>query len=85
MVAHTLAVRSLAAICLAPEIRCIVVCGGEFWTLWKVYEKYLECYEMWHKRRMERASWTDRMRKEGVLQKVVQTMNRKKLIVLVTS
>jgi hypothetical protein len=53
MVAHTLAIRSLATICLAPEIRSIVVYGVEFWSLRKVDEKYLECYEMWHRRRME--------------------------------
>jgi hypothetical protein len=74
MVLQTLAERSLATSCLAPEIRSIVFYGGEFWTLGKGDEKYLECYEMLHKRRMERVSWTDRVRKEEVSQKVLQTM-----------
>jgi len=85
MVARTLAVLSLAKICLAPEIRYIVFYGGEFWTLRKVDEKYLEYYEMWHRRRMKRASWTDRVREEEVLQKFVKTMKRRKLTGLVTS
>ena len=33
----------------------------------KVVEKYLESFEMWCWRRMEKISWTDRVRNEEVL------------------
>jgi hypothetical protein len=36
--------------------------GAETWTLWKVDQKYLESFEMWRWRRMEKISWTDRVR-----------------------
>jgi DNA phosphorothioation-dependent restriction protein DptG len=85
MVSQTLAVRSSATSCLAPEIRSKVSWDDVFGTLREVDEKYLECCEMWHRRRMERASWTDSVRKEEVLQKVLQTMKTRKLIGLVTS
>ena len=45
-------------------------------TLWAtpgtlyLYGKYLESFEMWCWRRMEEISWTDRVRKEEVLQRV---------------
>jgi hypothetical protein len=40
------------------------------WTPWKVYQKYLESFEMWCWRRMEKINWTDRVRNEEVLQSV---------------
>jgi hypothetical protein len=47
----------------------ITLNGAETWTLWKADQKYLECFEMWCWRRMEKISWTDRVRTE-VLPKV---------------
>jgi hypothetical protein len=41
--------------------------GAETWTLRKVDHKYLESFEMWCWRRMERISWTDCVKNEEVL------------------
>jgi hypothetical protein len=48
----------------------IALCGGEKWTLVKVDQKYLESFDMWCWRRMEKISWTDRVRNEEVLHRV---------------
>jgi hypothetical protein len=40
----------------------IALCGAETWTLRKVDQKYLANFEMWCRRRMEKISWTDRVR-----------------------
>jgi hypothetical protein len=40
------------------------------WTLRKVDQKYLKSFEMWCWRRMEKISWTDRVRNEEVLHRV---------------
>jgi hypothetical protein len=45
----------------------IVLYGAETWTLRKVDKNYLESFEMWCWRRMEKISWTDRVRIEEVL------------------
>jgi hypothetical protein len=42
----------------------IALYGAETWTLWKVDQKYLGSFEMWCWRRMEKISWTDRVRNE---------------------
>jgi hypothetical protein len=42
----------------------IALYGAETWTLWKVDQKYLESFEMWCWRRMEKMSWNDRVRQE---------------------
>ena len=47
--------------------------GAETWTLWKTDKKYQESFEMWRWRRMEKISWTDRMRNEEVLQRDKET------------
>jgi hypothetical protein len=39
----------------------IALYGAETWTLRKVDQKYLESFEMWCWRRMEKISWTDRV------------------------
>jgi hypothetical protein len=58
--------------------------GAETWTLRKVDQKYLESFEMWCWRRMEKISWTDRVRSEEVLHRVkeqrniLHTVNRRK-------
>jgi len=44
----------------------IALCGVETWTLQKVDRKYLEGFEMWCWRRMEKITWTDRVRNEEV-------------------
>jgi hypothetical protein len=59
--------------------------GAETWTLRKVDQKYLENFEMRCWRRMEKISWSDRVRNEEVLQKVkeerniLHTTNRRKV------
>ena len=45
------------------------VCGAETGTLREV-DKYLESSEVWCWRRMEKISWTDRVRNEEVLRRV---------------
>jgi hypothetical protein len=44
--------------------------GAETWTLRKVDLKYLESFEMWCWRRMEKISSTDRVRNEEVMLRV---------------
>ena len=41
-----------------------------FRKLWKMDQKYLEMFEMWYWRRMEKISWTDHVRNKEVLRKV---------------
>jgi len=41
--------------------------GAEAWKLWAADQKYLESFEMWCWRRMEKISWTDHVRNEEVL------------------
>jgi hypothetical protein len=47
-------------------VRCCIwstaLYGAETWSLWKVDQKYLESFEMWCWRRMEKISWTDHVR-----------------------
>jgi len=43
----------------------IALHGAKTWTLQKVDQKYLERFEMYCCRRMEKISWTDRARNEG--------------------
>jgi hypothetical protein len=42
----------------------------ENWTLLKVHQKYLESFNKWCWRRMEKISWTNRVRNENVLPRV---------------
>ena len=49
--------------------------GAENWTLRRVDKKYKESFEMCCWRRMEKISWTDRVRNEGALQTVKQDGN----------
>jgi hypothetical protein len=53
----------------------IALCGTETWTLWKVDRKYLESFEMWCWRRMEKIIWADRVRNEEVLNRVKEERN----------
>jgi hypothetical protein len=51
------------------------LCGAETWALRKVDQKYLESFEMWCWRRMEKISWTDGVRNEEVLHRVKEERN----------
>jgi hypothetical protein len=53
----------------------IALYGAETWTLRKVDQKYLESFEMWCWKRMEKISWTDRVRNEKVLHRVKEQRN----------
>jgi hypothetical protein len=57
---------------------CILIIplyGGETWTLRAVDQKHLESFELWCWRRMEKISWTDHVRNEGVLIRVKEQRN----------
>jgi hypothetical protein len=61
----------------------IALYGAETWTLRKVDQKYLESFEMWCCRRMEKISWTNHVRNEEVLHRVkerniLHTIQRRK-------
>jgi hypothetical protein len=43
---------------------------AENWTLRKADQKYLESFEKWCRRRMEKISWPDHVRNEEILYKV---------------
>jgi hypothetical protein len=45
----------------------IAWCGAETWALRKVDQTYLESFEMWRWRIMEKISWTDRVTSDKVL------------------
>jgi len=51
------------------------VYSTEIWTLQKVDQKYLESFEMWCWRRMEKTSWTNCVKNEKVLQRVKKDRN----------
>jgi hypothetical protein len=53
----------------------VALCGAETWTLGKVDQTYLESFDMWCWRRMEKISWTDRVRNEEVLHRVKEESN----------
>jgi hypothetical protein len=52
----------------------IALYGAETWTLRKVYQKYMESFEMWCWRRTE-ISGTDRVRNEEVFYRVKEETN----------
>jgi len=60
-------------------IKCYIwsmaLCGAETWTLRAADQKYLESSEMRCWRRMEKISWTDRVRNEEVLLRVNEQRN----------
>jgi hypothetical protein len=45
------------------------------WTHQKIDQKYLESFEIWCWRRMEKISWTDYVRNEKVSQTVMEERN----------
>jgi hypothetical protein len=60
-------------------VKCYIwsmaLCGAETWTLRKMDQKYLGSCEMWCWRRMEKISWTDRVRNKEVLHRVKEERN----------
>jgi hypothetical protein len=56
-------------------ISSIALYVAETWTLRKVDQKYLESFEMCCWRRMEKISWTYRVRNEEVLHRVKEARN----------
>jgi hypothetical protein len=53
----------------------IALYGVDTWTLRNVDQKYQASIEIWCWRRMEKISWTDRVRNEEVLQRVKEERN----------
>ena len=53
----------------------IALCGAETGTIRAVDQKQLGSFEMWWWRRMEKISWTDRVRNEEVLLRVKEQRN----------
>ena len=49
--------------------------GAETWTLRKGDQKYLQRFEMWCWRRIEKIIWTDYMKNEEVLPRVKKERN----------
>ena len=64
-------------------IRNIPFYGAATWTLRNIDRKYVESFEKWSKRKMEKISWADHVKNEEVLQRVkaersiLQTIKRK--------
>ena len=56
-------------------IQSTAVYGVETWTLQKLDQKYLDSFEMWCWRMMERINWTVRVKNEEVLQRVGEDRN----------
>ena len=56
-------------------IQSTAVYGVETWTLQKLDQKYLDSFEMWCWRTMERINWTVRVKNEEVLQRVGEDRN----------
>ena len=72
--------RLLASSCPSKKlVKCsiwsIALYGAETSTLRAVDQKHLESSEMWCWRRMEKISWTDHMRNEEVLIRVIEQRN----------
>jgi hypothetical protein len=53
----------------------IALHGAETWTLRAVDQKYVDSFEMWCWRKMEKISWTDHVRNEEVLLRVKEQRN----------
>ena len=76
---ETLFTSTLDLNLLKKLVKCyiwsMVLYGAETWTLRVADLKYLENFEMWCWRRMEKISWTDHVRNEDVLLRVNEQMN----------
>jgi hypothetical protein len=53
----------------------VALYGVETWPIRAVDHKHLESFEMWHWRRMEKISWTNHVRNEEVLLRVMEQKN----------
>jgi hypothetical protein len=53
----------------------IALYGAETWTLRELDQKYLESFEIWCWRTMEKINWTDRINNEAVLHRVKKEKN----------
>jgi len=53
----------------------IALYGAEIWTIRAGDQKYLESFEMWCWRRMEKIIWTDHVRNEEVLLRAKEQKN----------
>ena len=53
----------------------MVLYGAETWTLRAADQKYLESFQIWGWRRIEKISWTDHVRNEEVLLRVNEQRN----------
>ena len=55
-------------------VRCyvwsIALYGAETWTLRKLEQKYLERFEIWCWRRMEKKKWSEKVTNEQVLERI---------------
>jgi len=49
--------------------------GVDTWILREVDRKYVESFEMWRWRRMEKISWIDSVKNEEVLQRIKKELN----------
>ena len=62
-------------------VRCyvwsIALYGSETWTLRKLERKYLESFEMWCWRRMEKIKWSEKVTNEQVLDRINNILRRK--------
>jgi len=58
--------------CYIWSMLCI---SAETWTLRVADQKYLDSFEMWCWRRMEKISWTDHVRNEEVLLRINEQKN----------
>ena len=56
-------------------ILSILLYGAETWTLRKVGHKYLESFNAWCLKKMEKISWTDHVRNKEVLHRVREERN----------
>jgi hypothetical protein len=61
----------------------IALHGAENWTFRAVDKKHLECFKVWCWRRMEKISWTDRVRNEEVLLRVKEQRNIIIIIIII--
>jgi hypothetical protein len=64
---------------------CVAIYGAEIWTRLELYQKYLEFFYMCCCRKMEKISWTDRVRTEVMLlivkmdRSILNTIKRRKV------
>jgi hypothetical protein len=54
------------------------LCGVETWALRRVGRKYQGSFDMWCRRRMEKISWTDRVRNAEEERNILHTTKRRK-------